>query len=48
MPLSVYSVFFRERFSPRVRGEMLHSTPQVLIEFRSIVTRPTAQNGLEL
>jgi predicted nucleic acid-binding protein len=30
------------------RGEILHLTPQVLIEFRSIATRPIAQNGLGL
>ncbi len=30
------------------RGEVLHLTPQVLIEFRSIATRPIAQNGLGL
>ncbi len=30
------------------RGEILHLTPQVLIEFRNVATRPKAQNGLEL
>jgi predicted nucleic acid-binding protein len=30
------------------RGEILQLTPQVLIEFRSMATRPTAQNGLGL
>ena len=30
------------------RGEILQLTPQVLIEFRSIATRPIAQNGLGL
>jgi predicted nucleic acid-binding protein len=30
------------------RGERLHITPQVLIEFRSVATRPTGQNGLGL
>lgn len=30
------------------RGEALHVTPQVLIEFRNGATRPTAQNGLGL
>jgi predicted nucleic acid-binding protein len=30
------------------RGELLHVTPQVLIEFRSMATRPKAQNGLGL
>jgi hypothetical protein len=28
------------------RGEVLHVTPQVLIEFRNVATRPTAMNGL--
>src|SRR4051812_10891405 len=28
------------------RGEMLHITPQVMIEFRNVATRPTAVNGL--
>jgi predicted nucleic acid-binding protein len=27
------------------RGERLHITPQVLIEFRSVATRPIAGNG---
>jgi predicted nucleic acid-binding protein len=30
------------------RGEILHLTPQVLIEFRSFATRPIVQNGLGL
>lgn len=30
------------------RGEVLHITPQVLIEFRNVATRPIAQNGLGL
>ncbi len=30
------------------RGEELRLTPQVLIEFRSVATRPTAANGLGL
>jgi predicted nucleic acid-binding protein len=30
------------------RGEVLHVTPQVLIEFRNVATRPAAQNGLGL
>jgi predicted nucleic acid-binding protein len=30
------------------RGEVLHITPQVLIEFRSMATRPKVQNGLGL
>lgn len=30
------------------RGEALNVTPQVLIEFRNVATRPTAMNGLGL
>lgn len=30
------------------RGEVLHVTPQVLIEFRGVATRPAAVNGLGL
>lgn len=30
------------------RGELLHITPQVLIEFRNVATRPTGLNGLGL
>jgi predicted nucleic acid-binding protein len=30
------------------RGEVLHITPQVLIEFRNLATRPKAVNGLGL
>ncbi len=30
------------------RGDVLHVTPQVLIEFRNAATRPKAQNGLGL
>lgn len=30
------------------RGEVLHVTPQVLVEFRNVATRPTALNGLGL
>lgn len=30
------------------RGEILHITPQVLIEFRNVATRPVAVNGLGL
>jgi predicted nucleic acid-binding protein len=30
------------------RGEVLHITPQVLIEFRNAATRPAALNGLGL
>lgn len=30
------------------RGEVLHLTPQVLIEFRNVATRPRSLNGLGL
>jgi predicted nucleic acid-binding protein len=30
------------------RGEVLHVTPRVLIEFRNVATRPLAVNGLGL
>ena len=30
------------------RGEVLHITPQVMVEFRNVATRPTAINGLGL
>ncbi len=30
------------------RGEVLHITPQILIEFRNMATRPKAVNGLGL
>jgi predicted nucleic acid-binding protein len=30
------------------RGEVLQITPQVLIEFRNVATRPVAVNGLGL
>ncbi len=30
------------------QGEQLHTTPQNLIEFRNVATRPTAVNGLGL
>jgi predicted nucleic acid-binding protein len=30
------------------RGETLHVTPQVLVEFRSVATRPKSVNGLGL
>ncbi len=30
------------------RGEVLHVTPQVMIEFRNVATRPVANNGLGL
>ncbi len=30
------------------RGEVLHLTPQVMVEFRNVATRPVAVNGLGL
>jgi len=30
------------------RGEVLHLTPQNLVEFRAVATRPTGVNGLGL
>jgi len=30
------------------RGEVLHATPQVLVEFRNVATRPLAANGAGL
>src|SRR5438067_7564309 len=30
------------------RGEVLHITPQVLVEFRNVATRPVAVNGFGL
>jgi predicted nucleic acid-binding protein len=30
------------------RGEVLHITPQMMIEFRNVATRPVAANGLGL
>lgn len=30
------------------RGEVLHVTPQVMVEFRNVATRPVAVNGLGL
>ena len=30
------------------RGEILHSTPQIFVEFRNVATRPVAVNGLGL
>jgi predicted nucleic acid-binding protein len=30
------------------RGEVLHVTPQVMVEFRNVATRPVTVNGLVL
>jgi predicted nucleic acid-binding protein len=43
-----YTVADRAVFELHRRGELLHITPQVLIEFRNVATRPTAVNGLGL
>jgi len=43
-----HSVAARAVLELHRRGEVLHVTPQVLIEFRSVATRPTAVNGLGL
>ncbi len=43
-----YSVALHAVIELHRRGEILHLTPQVLIEFRSIATRSIAQNGLGL
>jgi predicted nucleic acid-binding protein len=42
-PLAVNAVIELHR-----RGEVLHVTPQNLVEFRNAATRPVAQNGLGL
>jgi len=43
-----HTVAARAVFELHRRGELLHITPQVLIEFRNVATRPTAVNGLGL
>jgi predicted nucleic acid-binding protein len=43
-----HSVAARAVMELHNRGEMLNLTPQVLIEFRNVATRPTAVNGLGL
>jgi predicted nucleic acid-binding protein len=42
-PIAVQAVLRLHR-----RGEVLHVTPQVMIEFRNVATRPAAHNGLGL
>ncbi len=42
-PVAVQAVLELHR-----RGELLHITPQVLIEFRNVATRPKAANGAGL
>lgn len=38
----------RAVFELHRHGEVLHRTPQVLVEFRNVATRPAAVNGLGL
>lgn len=45
---SSYPVATRAVIELHRRGELLHVTPQILIEFRNVATRPTAVNGLGL
>lgn len=41
-----YTIADRAVVELHQRGELLHITPQVLIEFRSVATRPAVANGL--
>ena len=43
-----YPIAIRAVVELHRRGEVLHVTPQNLIEFRNAATRPTAANGLGL
>jgi predicted nucleic acid-binding protein len=43
-----YTIADRAVMELHRRGEVLHLTPQVLIEFRNVATRPLARNGLGL
>jgi predicted nucleic acid-binding protein len=43
-----YPIAFQAVAELHRRGESLHLAPQVLVEFRSVATRPTAVNGLGL
>jgi predicted nucleic acid-binding protein len=43
-----HSVAVRAVVELHRRGEVLHVTPQNLIEFRNVATRPTTANGLGL
>ena len=45
---SFYTVATRSVLQLHRAGEVLHVTPQNLIEFRSVATRPVAANGLGL
>jgi hypothetical protein len=43
-----YAAAARAALELHRRGEILHVTPQVLVEFRNVATRPVAVNGLGL
>jgi predicted nucleic acid-binding protein len=43
-----YPVADRAVVALHLRGEVLHLTPQNLVEFRNVATRPAAVNGLGL
>jgi predicted nucleic acid-binding protein len=43
-----YAIADRAATELRRRGETMHVTPQVLVEFWNVATRPVAQNGLGL
>ncbi len=45
---AAYAVASRAVLELHRQGEVLHLTPQVLIEFRNAATRPAAVNGLGL
>lgn len=43
-----HAIAARAVFELHRRGEVLHVTPQVLVEFRNVATRPLTVNGLGL
>jgi predicted nucleic acid-binding protein len=43
-----YAVAARAMLDLHRRSEVLHVTPQVMVEFRNVATRPVAVNGLGL
>lgn len=43
-----YAIADRAVIELHRRGEVLHLTPQILVEFRNVATRPVAINGLGL
>ena len=45
---ALYPVAVRALDALHERGEVLHTTPQVFVEFRSVATRPAEVNGLGL